>query len=55
MGKVVAGVIPVVGWLSLILQFALAMTNPVTPEPGFAERFIRFSPFRFAAESADAV
>src|SRR5687767_2759768 len=42
MGKVLAGSIAVVGWLSLILQFILQMTNPVVPEPGVAERFVRF-------------
>jgi hypothetical protein len=42
MAKIFAGLIAVVGWLSLVLQFALQMTNPVTPEPGVAERFIRF-------------
>jgi len=42
MGKVFAGLIAVIGWLSLILQFILQMTNPVTPEPGVAERFVRF-------------
>lgn len=42
MSRIVAGVIAVVGWLSLILQFVLAMTNPVEPEPGSVERFIRF-------------
>lgn len=42
MGRKIAGFIAVIGWLSLILQFALAMTNPITPEPGFVERFVRF-------------
>lgn len=42
MGKVFAGSIAAVGWLSLILQFILQMTNPVIPEPGVAERFVRF-------------
>ncbi|MGD9588635.1 MAG: Pr6Pr family membrane protein [Pyrinomonadaceae bacterium] len=42
MKRIVAGVIAVIGWLSLILQFGLAMTNPVEPEPGAVERFIRF-------------
>lgn len=42
MGRKIAGFIAIIGWLSLILQFGLAMTNPITPEPGFAERFIRF-------------
>lgn len=40
--KIFAGLIAVVGWLSLILQFILQMTNPITPEPGVAERFVRF-------------
>lgn len=42
MDKRIAAFIAIVGWLSLILQFGLAMTNPVTPEPGVAERFVRF-------------
>lgn len=42
MGRFFAGLIAVFGWLSLILQFVLAMTNPVDPEPGAVERFIRF-------------
>jgi len=42
MVRKIAGLIAIIGWLSLILQFVLAMTNPVTPEPGPAERFIRF-------------
>jgi hypothetical protein len=42
MGRKVAGIIAVIGWASLILQFALAMTNPVQPEPGTLERFVRF-------------
>lgn len=42
MGKMFAGVIVIVGGLALILQFVLQMTTPVTPEPGVAERFIRF-------------
>lgn len=40
--KVFAGTIAVFGWLSIILQFVLAMTNPVEPEPGAVERFVRF-------------
>lgn len=42
MGSFFAGLVAVFGWLSLILQFVLAMTNPVDPEPGSVERFIRF-------------
>ncbi len=42
MVKALTGLIAVIAWLSLILQFVLAMTNPVTPEPGLAERFVRF-------------
>ena len=42
MGRKIAGLIAIIGWLSLILQFVLAMTNSVTPEPGVAERFVRF-------------
>lgn len=42
MSKIFAGAIAVVGWLALILQLMLAMTNPIDPEPGAAERFIRF-------------
>lgn len=42
MGRIIAGVIAVVGLFSLMLQFVLAMTNPIEPEPGLAERFIRF-------------
>ncbi len=42
MSKLVAGTIAVVGWLSLALQFVLAMNNPIEPEPGAVERFIRF-------------
>ncbi len=42
MRKLVTGAIAVFGWLSLILQFVLAMTNAVEPEPGSLERFVRF-------------
>lgn len=42
MGRKIVGFIAIVGWLSLVLQFALAMTNPITPDPGLAERFARF-------------
>ena len=42
MGRVFGGLIAIVGWLSLILQLILQMTNPVTPEPGVPERFVRF-------------
>ncbi len=42
MGKIFSGLIAIVGWLSLILQFVLAMTNSVVPEPGLTERFVRF-------------
>ncbi|MCW5956062.1 MAG: Pr6Pr family membrane protein [Pyrinomonadaceae bacterium] len=42
MNRIFAGAIAVVGWLSLILQFVLAMINPIEPEPGAAERFVRF-------------
>lgn len=45
MNRIVAGVIAGVGWLSLILQFVLAMTNAVEPEPRPVERFIRFFSF----------
>ncbi|MEQ1764456.1 MAG: Pr6Pr family membrane protein [Pyrinomonadaceae bacterium] len=41
MGRKVAGVIAVIGWASLILQFVLHMTN-VVPEPTTLERFVRF-------------
>lgn len=41
-GRIVAGAIAVFVWLSLALQFALAMTNPIEPEPGSVERLIRF-------------
>jgi hypothetical protein len=42
MGRILVTLIAVVGWLSLALQFILQMTNPVAPEPGVAERFVRF-------------
>jgi len=42
MGRKVAGVIAVIGWASLILQFVLHMTNAVVPEPTMLERFVRF-------------
>ena len=42
MGRKVAGVIAVIGWVSLILQFVLQMTNPIVPEPTVLERFVRF-------------
>jgi hypothetical protein len=42
MGRKIAAVLAIVGWFSLILQFVLHMTNPVVPEPGTAERFVRF-------------
>ena len=42
MGRSFTGLIGIVGWLSLLLQFILQMTNPITPEPGIAERFVRF-------------
>lgn len=42
MGRRVAGIVAVVGWASLILQFVLHMTNPVVPEPTTLERFVRF-------------
>lgn len=42
MGRVFAVTIALIGWLSLLLQFVLAMTNPVEPEPSSLERFIRF-------------
>lgn len=41
-GKTVAGIIAVIGWASLVLQFVLHMTNPVVPEPTLLERFVRF-------------
>lgn len=45
MSRVVVGAIAIFGWFALILQFALAMTNPIEPEPGAVERFIRFFSF----------
>jgi len=42
MNRIIAGSIAVFGWLALVLQFGLAMTNSVEPEPGAVERFIRF-------------
>jgi len=42
MGRNFAVTIAFIGWLSLLLQFVLAMTNPVEPEPGTLERFVRF-------------
>lgn len=42
MGKMIAALLAIVGWLSLILQFVLHMNNPVIPDPGTAERFVRF-------------
>lgn len=42
MKRVIAGAIAIVGCLSLLLQFVLAMANPIEPEPGSTERFIRF-------------
>ena len=42
MGRKVAGIIAVIGWASLILQFVLQMTNPIVPEPTTLERFVRF-------------
>lgn len=42
MGRTFAAIIAIIGWLSLLLQFVLQMTNPITPEPGTAERLVRF-------------
>lgn len=42
MGRIFAGSVAIIGWLSLILQFVLHLGNPIVPEPSFAERFIRF-------------
>jgi hypothetical protein len=42
MGRKIAAMLAIIGWISLILQFVLHLTNPVVPEPGIAERFVRF-------------
>ncbi len=42
MGRIFAGIVAIIGWLSLILQFILHLGNPIVPEPSFAERVIRF-------------
>ncbi len=42
MGRKAAGVIAIIGWASLILQFVLHMTNDIVPEPAMLERFVRF-------------
>jgi hypothetical protein len=42
MGRKIAGVIAVIGWVSLLPQFVLQMTNPIVPEPTMLERFVRF-------------
>lgn len=42
MGRIFAGIIAIIGWLSLVLQFILQMTSPITPEPSTIERFVRF-------------
>ncbi len=42
MGKMIAALLAIVGWLSLLLQFVLHMNNPLALELSFAERFVRF-------------
>lgn len=42
MGRVIAALIAVVGWFSLILQFVLHMNSPVAQDLTFIERFVRF-------------
>lgn len=42
MARIIAGIIAIVGWLSLILQFVLHLNTHVIPEPSFGERLIRF-------------
>jgi hypothetical protein len=42
MGRIVAGFIAAVGWLSLVLQFFLHITNPLVADVPFAELLIRF-------------
>jgi hypothetical protein len=42
MARISAGIIAVIGWLSLLLQFVLHITNPLAPDVSFAERLVRF-------------
>lgn len=42
MRRTVAGIIAITGWLALLLQFVLHVTNPLAPNVSFAELLIRF-------------
>lgn len=42
MKRTVAGVIAIIGWLALLLQFVLHVTNPLAPDVSFAELLVRF-------------
>lgn len=42
MRRICAGVVAIVGWLALLLQFVLHVTNPLAPDVSFAELLIRF-------------
>jgi hypothetical protein len=42
MRRITAGLIAVAGWLSLLLQFILHITNPLVAEVSFAELLVRF-------------
>lgn len=42
MGRKIAVLLAIIGWFSLALQFVLMMKNPIVPEPGVAERIVRF-------------
>lgn len=42
MRKIAAAFIAVLGWLALILQFVLHITNPLAPDVSFAELLVRF-------------
>ncbi len=42
MKRYAAAIIAIVGWLSLLLQFVLHITNPLAPDVSFAELLVRF-------------
>ena len=45
MGRIVAGIIAIVGWLALALQFYLILTVPENQSLAIAERIVRFFSF----------